>query len=112
MNPIKWIRRIFSIRDDELMLKCGLDGYFFIRFLRAIIIIFFPLMVVLVIVLLPINYHKGRGGRNYTYSDVRLFKFLDPAVVSFVGSLAKSRISSLERHDLTHSLTRKREKSH
>ncbi|KAL9600002.1 MAG: hypothetical protein Q9219_003471 [cf. Caloplaca sp. 3 TL-2023] len=60
-DPIKWLRRIFSIRDDELMLKCGLDGYFFIRFLRAIIIIFVPSMVVLVTVLLPINYNKGKG---------------------------------------------------
>ncbi|KAL8895732.1 MAG: hypothetical protein Q9207_008042 [Kuettlingeria erythrocarpa] len=67
-DPIKWIRRIFSIRDDELILKCGLDGYFFIRFLRAIIIIFVPLMAILVTVLLPINYNKGKGN-NYHFAD-------------------------------------------
>ncbi|KAL8713137.1 MAG: hypothetical protein Q9220_002658 [cf. Caloplaca sp. 1 TL-2023] len=64
-DPIKWIRRIFSIQDEELKLKCGLDGYFFIRFLRAIIIIFVPLMMILVIVLLPINYNQGKGNRYH-----------------------------------------------
>ena len=51
------------------MLKCGLDGYFFIRFLRAVIIIFVPLMLVLVVVLFPINYNKGKGNNYYFDSD-------------------------------------------
>lgn len=59
-NPIKWIRRIFNIEDEELKTKCGLDGYFFIRLIRAMIIIFVPLMVVIVTVLLPINYNGGK----------------------------------------------------
>lgn len=68
-DPLRWIRRIFSIQDEELMLKCGLDGYFFIRFLRAILIIFVPLMVLFVPVLLPINYNKGKGNRFHPGSD-------------------------------------------
>ena len=68
-NPISWIHRIWSIRDDELMLKCGLDGYFFIRLLRALIIIFTPLMVIVVTILLPINYHGGKGNRVRATSD-------------------------------------------
>ncbi|KAL8795394.1 MAG: hypothetical protein Q9195_002135 [Heterodermia aff. obscurata] len=68
-NPITWIRRIYSIRDDELMLKCGLDGYFFIRLLRALIIIFVPLMVIVVTILLPINYHGGKGNRFHSITD-------------------------------------------
>ena len=59
-NPFKWIRRIFSINDEELKAKCGLDGYFFIRLLRAMIIIFVPLMIIIVTILLPINYNGGR----------------------------------------------------
>lgn len=66
-NPIKWIHRIFNVKDEELKMKCGLDGYFFIRLLRAMIIIFMPLMVIIVTVLLPINYSGGRGSR---YLDV------------------------------------------
>ncbi|KAI4283333.1 MAG: hypothetical protein L6R38_002248 [Xanthoria sp. 2 TBL-2021] len=68
-DPIRWIRRIFSIRDDELKRKCGLDGYFFIRFLRAILLIFVPLMVVVVTVLLPINYNKGKGNNFHNTTD-------------------------------------------
>ncbi|KAL9014700.1 MAG: hypothetical protein Q9173_000649 [Seirophora scorigena] len=68
-DPIRWLRRIFTIRDDELILKCGLDGYFFIRFLRAILVIFLPLMVILVTVLLPINYNQGKGNTFHTTSD-------------------------------------------
>lgn len=60
-NPIKWIRRIFDIEDEELKIKCGLDGYFFIRLMRAMIIIFVPLMVIIITILLPINYNGGRN---------------------------------------------------
>lgn len=60
-NPVKWVARIFNIKDEELKAKCGLDGYFFIRLIRALIVIFVPLMAFIVTVLLPINYHEGRG---------------------------------------------------
>ena len=50
------------------MLKCGLDGYFFIRLLRALIIIFAPLMAIVVTILLPINYHGGKGNRFHSTS--------------------------------------------
>ena len=65
MNPIKWLRRIFSIQDEELKAKCGLDGYFFIRLIRAMIIIFVPLMAIIVTILLPINYNGGAGSNFY-----------------------------------------------
>ena len=73
------------------MLKCGLDGYFFIRFLRAIIIIFLPLMAIIVTVLLPINYHGGKGTHlrstgnetfeqwNVTGLDTLSWQNVDPA---------------------------------
>lgn len=74
VNPLRWIRRIFAIKPEELQIKCGLDGYFFIRFIRAMLFIFVPLMVILVIILMPVNYHGGRNdrvftinGRNQTY---------------------------------------------
>ena len=51
------------------MLKCGVDGYFFIRLIRAILIIFVPLMALLITVLLPINYNKGRGNRLHNTTD-------------------------------------------
>ncbi|KAK3709000.1 hypothetical protein LTR37_011164 [Vermiconidia calcicola] len=79
INPFKWIYRIFTIKSDELKLKCGLDGYFAIRFLRAMLFIFVPLMVIVVTVLLPVNYNGGKNnhvflvdGRNHTYNVVGL----------------------------------------
>lgn len=114
-NLINWIRRIFSIRDDELMLKCGLDGYvfpvsrflfsalyhardfglhfdayptlgrtadsevgdryFFIRFLRAILLIFVPLMAILVTILLPIDYIGGKGNKLHSTADGSLIRW-------------------------------------
>lgn len=74
-NAFTWITRIFKIKGEDLKLKCGLDGYFAIRFIRAMIIIFLPLMVIIVVILLPINYNGGKDqnvflvdGKNVTYS--------------------------------------------
>jgi hypothetical protein len=75
VNPVRWLKRIFTIQGEELKLKCGLDGYFAIRFLRAMVFIFLPLMAVIVTILLPINYHGGKDqkvwpirGQNETYN--------------------------------------------
>ena len=70
-----WLRRIWNLEDRELQTKCGLDGYFFIRLLRAMLIIFLPATCIIVPTLLPINYHGGRNtgsfpvdGRIVTYN--------------------------------------------
>lgn len=42
--------------------KCGLDAYFFLRYLQTLLIIFIPLAVVLLPILVPINKIGGRGG--------------------------------------------------
>lgn len=63
---LTWFRRILTIKDDELKAKCGLDGYFFIRLMRAMIIIFVPLMILIVPLLLPLNYHGGKGDSVFT----------------------------------------------
>jgi len=61
--------------------KCGLDGYFFIRLLRAMLIIFVPLMGIIVTVLLPINYN---GGQNNHLSIVN-------------GTLVTSKVTGLDQ---------------
>ena len=73
-NPIKWIRRIVNINDEELKAKCGLDGYFFIRLLRAMIIIFVPLMIIVVTILLPINYNGGIANRAFNVGNDTVVK--------------------------------------
>ena len=72
ISPLKWIRRIFAIKDEELKIKCGLDGYFYVRFIRAMIIVFLPLMVIIVTILLPINYHGGRDERTFDIGGVQV----------------------------------------
>lgn len=64
-NLWKWIHRIFTISGEELKLKCGLDGYFAIRFIRAMVVIFVPLMLVCITVLLPVSYHGGAFDHAY-----------------------------------------------
>lgn len=65
VNPIKWIVRIFTINDEDIKAKCGLDGYFFIRFIRTMLTIFIPLMIFLVTILLPVNYHGGKNNNAF-----------------------------------------------
>jgi hypothetical protein len=52
---IGWIKPVFSTPSLQLIQKCGLDAYFFIRYLRMLLKIFAPMLVVLTPILLPIN---------------------------------------------------------
>ena len=52
---------IFRFRDREVIKKCGLDAYFFLRYLQTLLFIFIPLGVVILPILLPLNYNGGRG---------------------------------------------------
>jgi hypothetical protein len=47
--------------DRELIKKCGLDSYFFLRYLKALLIIFIPICCVVMPILIPVNYVGGRG---------------------------------------------------
>lgn len=60
-TPWGWLFAIFRFRDREIINKCGLDAYFFLRYLQTLLIIFIPLAIVILPVLLPINYIGGRG---------------------------------------------------
>ena len=69
VNAFKWLWRIFTIKGEELKEKCGLDGYFSIRFLRAMVVMFLPLMVLCITVLLPVNYNGGKNDRDFIVGD-------------------------------------------
>lgn len=60
-SPWGWLFAIFRFRDREIINKCGLDAYFFLRYLQTLLVIFIPLACVLLPVLLPINIVGGRG---------------------------------------------------
>lgn len=53
-----------SLTDIDVIERCGLDAYLFLRYLKTLLRIFVPLAIVVLPVLIPINLHGGRGPRN------------------------------------------------
>lgn len=50
-----------SFEDREIIKKCGLDAYFFLRYLQTLLIIFIPIAIVVIPTLVPLNYIGGLG---------------------------------------------------
>jgi len=57
----KWIKSVLSTSNSEFVQKCGLDAYFFLRYLRTLLKIFVPAAFLLLPVLIPLNVIGGRG---------------------------------------------------
>lgn len=57
----KWIKPVLSTSNSEFIQKCGLDAYFFLRYLRMLLKIFVPAALVILPILLPLNSVDGRG---------------------------------------------------
>ncbi len=64
-----WVKSIFTYKDREVISKCGLDGYFFLRYLQTLLVIFVPLACLILPILLPINYIGGIGSNFATSSN-------------------------------------------
>ncbi|PWY93185.1 DUF221-domain-containing protein [Aspergillus sclerotioniger CBS 115572] len=67
----RWIAPVFRTSSTEFIQKCGLDAYFFLRYLRMLLKIFVPLGCLLLPVLLPLNKVGGKDTsyKNNTISD-------------------------------------------
>lgn len=61
-----WVPSVFKTSNSEFIQKCGLDAYFFLRYLRTLLKIFIPCMVVILPILLPLNIVGGRGPKFAT----------------------------------------------
>lgn len=57
----KWIRSVLSTSNTEFLEKCGLDAYFFLRYLRTLLKIFIPAACVILPILIPLNAINGKG---------------------------------------------------
>ncbi|MCJ1384779.1 hypothetical protein MMC17_007897 [Xylographa soralifera] len=57
----RWIIPVYRTSKVEFVQKCGLDAYFFLRYLWLLLKIFVPSAAVILPVLLPINYVGGKG---------------------------------------------------
>ncbi|KAI0197743.1 DUF221-domain-containing protein [Astrocystis sublimbata] len=60
-SPWGLLMSLFRLPDRELINKCGLDSYFFLRYLQTMLIIFIPMATVIIPILVPINYVGGRS---------------------------------------------------
>ncbi|KAI9834931.1 MAG: hypothetical protein M1819_002654 [Sarea resinae] len=63
---LNWIVPIFQTSNSDFIRKCGLDAYFFLRYLRTLLKIFIPLAMIILPILLPINHIGGRGSHFAT----------------------------------------------
>ena len=59
----KWIKPVLNTSNSDFVQKCGLDAYFFLRYLRTLLKIFVPAALVILPILIPMNAVNGRGGR-------------------------------------------------
>ncbi|TQV96167.1 hypothetical protein V2A60_003394 [Cordyceps javanica] len=62
-NFFAMIRTVIHFKDREIIKKCGLDAYFFLRYLKTLLIIFIPICAIVLPILIPLNYVGGIGKR-------------------------------------------------
>lgn len=55
-----------DVPDREVIKKCGLDAYFFMRYLKTLLVIFVPLACLTLPILIPINFVGGIGNDLWT----------------------------------------------
>ncbi|RYP61215.1 hypothetical protein DL769_007809 [Monosporascus sp. CRB-8-3] len=68
-SPWGLIHALLRFPDREIIKKCGLDSYFFLRYLQTLLIIFVPIACIVIPILIPLNYVGGRNqdiGSNST----------------------------------------------
>lgn len=63
-NPFKWVFAIFKVPAGVVLEKAGMDGYFFLRYLTMCLKIFFPMTILILPILFPINRINGKGTRT------------------------------------------------
>lgn len=57
----KWAHSVLSTSNSDFVQKCGLDAYFFLRYLRTLLKIFVPAAFTLLPILISLNAVGGRG---------------------------------------------------
>ncbi|KAL2141895.1 hypothetical protein VTI28DRAFT_1828 [Corynascus sepedonium] len=60
-NHLALAYKLMSFEDREIIKKCGLDAYFFLRYLQTLLVIFIPIAVIVIPILVPLNYIGGLG---------------------------------------------------
>jgi hypothetical protein len=64
-KKMRWLKAIFTASNDDIINNCGLDAFFFLRYLWMLIRIFLPLTLLLIPVLTPMNKIDGKDTNYY-----------------------------------------------
>lgn len=88
----KWIKPVLSTSNSEFIQKCGLDAYFFLRYLRTLLKIFVPAACVILPILLPLNNADGRG------SSFAVGKYANSTNVTGLDQLAWGNVAPTHTH--------------
>lgn len=62
-GALAWIKPLFTQSQDQLIERTGIDGFFFLRYLRTVMVIFFVGMCITFPILFPVN-ATGGGGQS------------------------------------------------
>ncbi|KAI0387705.1 DUF221-domain-containing protein [Hypomontagnella monticulosa] len=98
-SPWGLVSTLLRFRDRDIIKKCGLDAYFFLRYLQTLLVIFIPMAVVIIPILVPVNYVGGLS-RNFTTNttdDSQNVNSTDPQGADYSDPGApKSNITGLD----------------
>ena len=86
---------LMKFQDREIIKKCGLDAYFFLRYLQTLLVIFIPIAMVVLPVLIPLNYVGGLGqsvvDKNINDTETRIPSGLDTLAWGNIAPKNQSR---------------------
>lgn len=63
-GPLAWIFAVLSVSDEEIIKRVGLDTYMFLRYMRAMFIIFVVLSFLSAVTILPVNITGGGDAKG------------------------------------------------
>jgi hypothetical protein len=87
-----------SFEDREIIRKCGLDAYFFLRYLQTLLVIFIPIALVVIPVLVPLNYIGGMGRDVVTNATENATTNPNPNIPTGLDTLAWGNVSPKQQH--------------
>ncbi|KAI2607568.1 DUF221-domain-containing protein [Hypoxylon fragiforme] len=98
-SPWGLVISLLRFRDREIIKKCGLDAYFFLRYLQTLLVIFIPMAIIIIPILVPVNYIGGIS-QNFSANDTNTTSTLnstDPQGVDYTDpDYVKSNITGLD----------------
>ncbi|KAK4193735.1 hypothetical protein QBC35DRAFT_4522 [Podospora australis] len=89
--------KLMAFRDREIIKKCGLDAYFFLRYLQTLLIIFIPIAVLVIPILIPINFVGGLG-QEVVEDETDNEDDRDKSIPRGLDTLAWGNIAPLKQH--------------